>query len=227
MAVTLSNTYLGDAGSSSTDVSATSVVVATGERIIVGFQTAVVGSDAVDVTSVDWGADTAVGTLVTSSNISAATVGAMEIWEIAAPAVATRTLTVNYDTAEATYVTVWVVAGADAATDVATLVGSSTTAHEVTVSNTTDDDFILGMFCISASNNGFLAGEGITAHQDLTFLKSGSKDGADGTTGRFGASSNSARDSLVSAVRIPDAAGTSIPKIRQHPLKGPLGGPIS
>lgn len=218
MPVTISNVYTGTSGSSSTSIDATGVVVASGERIIVGFSSTGFGADSgIDATSVDWGTDTDVGTLVTGSNISGAA-GACEIWEIASPTAATRTLTVNYSAQAAMLVTVWVVAGADAATDVTTLIGSSITAHEVTVPNVTSADFIVGMALYSGSNNGFLGSEGITTDHDNTFADAGSKDGADGTTGRFGGSSNSARNSLVSAVRLPEAGGggSSVPVFVHH-----------
>lgn len=210
MPATLSNVYTGTSGSSATSISATGVVVAAGERIVLCFSGTGFAQtgNTIAATSVDWGADTDVGTLITGSDIDQASVDFIEMWEIANPTADTRTLTVNYSPAGACLLTVWVVAGADAATDLATEIGTATTTHDVTVANVTDDDFILGGILVSGSWNGFDGGEGITADTDQTFAKHGSKDGADGTTGLFSGTSNSPRDNLIAAVRMP-AAGAA------------------
>ena len=205
MPVTISNVYTGSSGSSATDLDVTSVVVAAGERIVVGFSGTGFAQtgNTIAATSVDWGADTDVGTLITGSDIDQASVDFCEMWEIDFPTPGTQTLTINYSPSGACLATVWVLSGAGPAVDVTTEVGTGLTAHDVTVPNVTADDFVLGMILYSGSNNGFVGGENITNDNDNTFADHGSKDGSLSTTGFFGGTTNSGRDNLICAVRIP------------------------
>lgn len=199
MPVTLSNSYAPvSSGSTSTD--AASVVVASGEKIVL---VAYLPEGTLGET-VDWGADTDVGDLVGRSAVSG--FETVEIWEINSPTADTRTVTLNYDTTGDVGIGVFVFADAGACTDFSTNTTSAANTHTVSVANVTADDFMVD---INVSSGNIILGTNQTELFDRVTRQSSSKDGSLATVGEMTWTSGVARNTSAAAVRIPEASAPS------------------
>lgn len=191
----LSNSY-GSASSGGVSTDLPNVVVAAGEKIVLVayLPTGVQG------TSVDWGADTDVGTLV--GRRDDASLGVQEIWEVNSPAAATRTLTLNYDTTGTVGIGAYVFSGAGPCSDFTQGGTSSANEHTLSVPNTTSADFLVDMV---ASNGNIVVGSNQTELFDDTTQQSSSKSGALSVVGQMTWTSGVARDTSAVACRVPAA----------------------
>lgn len=205
-AVALSNTYYGNSGGTSTEQ--TSVVVASGEMIVVVAYL----PTGTEGTSLDWGTDTAAGSLV--GRLDTAALGTTEIWHITSPTAATRTVTLNYDTTGTVGIGVFVFSGADSCTDFTSGTTTAANTHTLAVPNTTADDFLVD---ISISSGNVVVGTNQTILFDDTSTEQSSyKDGGLSVIGEMTWTSGATRDTSAVACRVAAAGGGPVIPIFQH-----------